>query len=44
MPKVVGLGLMTDGDSLGQTLRGDYADLQLFGGQPGATPGHPAAQ
>ena len=32
MPKIVGLGLMTDSDSLGQTLTGDYADIGLFGG------------
>ncbi len=31
MPKVVGLGLMTDGDSLGQKLTGDYADIELTG-------------
>jgi len=31
MPKVVGLGVMTDGDSLGQKLTGAYADLELIG-------------
>jgi len=31
VPKVVGVGMMTDGDSLGQTLTGGYADLQLIG-------------
>jgi hypothetical protein len=31
MPKVAGLGVMTDSDSLGGTLIGDYADLQLAG-------------
>jgi len=31
MPKVAGLGVMTDSDSLGGTLTGDYADLQLAG-------------
>ena len=31
MPKLVGLGLMTDGDSLGQKLTGDYADIGLTG-------------
>jgi hypothetical protein len=30
MPKIVGLGVMTDGDSLGVKLRGDYADLELL--------------
>jgi hypothetical protein len=30
MPKIVGIGLMTDSDSLGQTLTGDYADIVLF--------------
>ncbi len=29
MPKIVGLGVMTDGDSLGVKLTGDYADLEL---------------
>jgi hypothetical protein len=29
MPKIVGLGVMTDGDSLGVRLMGDYADLEL---------------
>jgi Protein of unknown function (DUF3047) len=31
MPKVVGLGVMTDSDSLGQKLMGDYADIELIG-------------
>jgi hypothetical protein len=31
MPKLVGLGMMTDGDSLGQRLTGEYADIQLTG-------------
>ena len=31
MPKVVGIGLMTDSDSLGETLTGDYADIRLTG-------------
>lgn len=31
MPKVVGLGVMTDSDSLGQKLSGAYADLELIG-------------
>lgn len=31
MPKIVGLGVMTDSDSLGQTLTGDYADMELIG-------------
>ncbi len=31
MPKIVGLGVMTDSDSLGQTLTGDYADIELLG-------------
>lgn len=31
MSKIVGLGLMTDSDSLGQTLTGDYADIELTG-------------
>ncbi len=30
MPKIVGLGVMTDGDSLGQKLTGDYADIELI--------------
>jgi hypothetical protein len=30
MPKVVGLGVMTDSDSLGGRLTGDYADIQLL--------------
>jgi hypothetical protein len=31
MPKIVGLGVMTDSDSLGQPLTGSYADLELTG-------------
>jgi hypothetical protein len=31
MPKIVGLGVMTDADSLGQKLTGDYADIELIG-------------
>ena len=31
VPKVVGLGVMTDGDSLGQKLTGAYADIELIG-------------
>jgi hypothetical protein len=31
LPKIVGLGVMTDSDSLGQKLAGDYADLELIG-------------
>lgn len=31
MPKVVGLGVMTDSDSLGQKMTGSYADIQLIG-------------
>jgi len=31
MPKVVGVGVMTDGDSLGLKLTGDYAAIQLIG-------------
>ena len=30
MPKIVGLGLMTDSDSLGMKLTGDYADIELI--------------
>ncbi len=30
MPKIVGLGVMTDGDSLGIRLTGDYADMELI--------------
>jgi hypothetical protein len=30
MPKIVGLGVMTDADSLGQKLTGDYADIELI--------------
>jgi len=29
MPKIVGLGVMTDGDSLGMKLTGEYADIVL---------------
>ncbi len=31
MPKLIGIGLMTDSDSLGQKLTGNYADLELSG-------------
>ena len=31
MPRIVGFGLMTDSDSLGGRLAGDYADLRLTG-------------
>jgi len=31
MPKIVGLGVMTDSDSLGGKLTGDYADIELVG-------------
>ncbi len=31
MSKIVGIGVMTDSDSLGQKLTGSYADLALFG-------------
>jgi hypothetical protein len=31
MPKIVGLGVMTDSDSLGGKLTGDYADIELIG-------------
>ena len=31
MPKVTGLGVMTDGDSLGVKLTGAYADIELIG-------------
>lgn len=31
MPKIVGFGLMTDSDSLGMKLTGDYADIELTG-------------
>jgi len=31
MSKLIGIGLMTDSDSLGQKLTGDYADLELTG-------------
>ena len=31
MPKIVGFGVMTDSDSLGGKLTGDYADIQLTG-------------
>ncbi|MFM2081426.1 MAG: hypothetical protein RL380_117 [Verrucomicrobiota bacterium] len=30
MPRIVGLGAMTDNDSLGQRLVGDYADFELW--------------
>jgi hypothetical protein len=30
MPKIVGVGIMTDGDSLGMRLTGDYADIRLL--------------
>jgi len=30
MPKLVGIGVMTDSDSLGITLTGDYADIELL--------------
>jgi len=30
MPKIVGLGVMTDSDSLGQPLAGDYAGIELI--------------
>jgi hypothetical protein len=31
MPKIVGLGVMTDSDSLGEKLTGCYADIELTG-------------
>ena len=31
MPKIVGLGVMTDSDSLGKLLTGDYAGIELIG-------------
>jgi hypothetical protein len=31
MPKIVGIGIMTDNDSLGMPLTGDYADMELVG-------------
>ena len=31
MPKIVGLGVMTDSDSLGGKLTGDYEDIELIG-------------
>ena len=31
MPKIVGVGVMTDSDSLGGKLTGDYADIELIG-------------
>ena len=31
MPKLIGIGLMTDSDSLGQKLTGSYADIELSG-------------
>jgi len=30
MPKIVGVGIMTDSDSLGQKLQGDYAGIELI--------------
>ena len=30
MPKLVGIGVMTDSDSLGMKLAGDYADIELL--------------
>jgi len=30
MPKIVGLGVMTDSDSLGEKLAGDYTDIELI--------------
>jgi hypothetical protein len=32
MPKIVGLGVMTDSDSLGQPLAGAYAGVELIAG------------
>ena len=32
MPKIIGIGVLTDGDSLGCKLTGDYADIELTGG------------
>ena len=32
MPKIVGIGMLTDGDSLKTRLTGDYADIKLIGG------------
>jgi hypothetical protein len=31
MPKIVGLGVMTDSDSLGKKMTGSYADIELIG-------------
>ncbi len=31
MPKIIGLGMMTDSDSLGGTLKACYADIQITG-------------
>ena len=31
MPKIVGIGVLTDSDSLGGRLTGDYADIELTG-------------
>ena len=31
MPKIIGLGMMTDSDSLGKKLTGSYADIELIG-------------
>lgn len=31
MPKIIGIGVLTDGDSLGCKLTADYADIQLTG-------------
>ncbi len=30
MPKIIGIGVLTDGDSLGCKLTGDYADIELI--------------
>ena len=30
MPKIIGIGVLTDGDSLGCKLTGDYADIELM--------------
>jgi hypothetical protein len=32
MPKIIGIGVLTDGDSLGCKLTADYADIELTGG------------
>jgi hypothetical protein len=29
MPKIIGIGVLTDGDSLGCKLTADYADIEL---------------